>query len=247
MAGKSNFKEFHLQLVDGRTQRPIDDDTGIFVVLTEGSPVKATLYSNGQGDSLSQTTGVTMTDGVVRFWTADSVSAVDVIVHTSESHSFFIESLTVSQHSETVWPEASGLYNLVIPYLVVGASEVVVDTGFDIFPKMLIKDCYIHVTTLGTGAALEVGTSTDSDGFADAVSVAATGFPLTLLEEALTSTSSLIGALLAYATGTGNRKLHRRANATSGANIVYSNTTSSSTAGSGYIYLTYQRIPTGDG
>ena len=246
MAGKSNFKEFHCQLIDGRVDKPIDDDAGVYVVLTENTPVKATLYSDGQGTSLSQTTGVTMTDGVLRFWVADSVSAVDVTILTSEGHSFFLESLTVSQHRVVVWPETCGIYNLIIPYLVVGASEAVVDTGFDIGTKMLIKDCFIHVTTLGTGAALEVGTSTDADGFADAVSVATTGFPVTLLEEALTSTSSLIGALIAYATGTGNRKLHRRANATSGANIVYSNTTSSSTAGSGYIYLTYHRIPSGD-
>ncbi len=246
MAGKSNFKEFHCQLIDGRLNKPIDDDSGVYVVLTENTPVKATLYSDGQGTSLSQTTGVTMTDGVLRFWVGDTVSAVDVTILTSEGHSFFLESLTVSQHSVIVWPETCGIYNLIIPYLVVGASEAVVDTGFDIGTKMLIKDCWIHVTTLGTGAALEVGTSTDSDGFADAVSVAATGFPVTLLEEALTSTSSLLGALIAYATGTGNRKLHRRANSTSGANIVYSNTTSSSTAGSGFIYLTYHRIPSGD-
>jgi hypothetical protein len=225
--------------------KAIDDDSGIFNVLTEGSPVEATIYSDSMGTAASNPG--TLTDGVARFWTLASVTAVDISVVTAQAHAFFLESVSVSDGHITVWPENTGLYTMVIPYLVVGASEAIVDTGFDILTKMLIKDCYIHVTTLGTGAVLDIGTSTDSDGFADGVSAAATGFPVTLLEEALTSTSSLMGALIAYATGTGNRKLHRRANATSGANIVYTNTTSSSTAGSGYIYLTFQRIPSGDG
>jgi hypothetical protein len=189
----------------------------------------------------------TLTDGVARFWTLASVTAVDISVVTAQAHAFFLESVSVSDGHITVWPENTGLYTMVIPYLVVGASEAVVDTGFDILAKMLIKDCYIHVTTVGTGAVLQIGTSTSGAGFANGVSAATTGFPLTLLDEALVSTSSLIGALLAYTTGTQTRKLHRRANATSGANIVYTNTTSSSTAGSGYIYLTFQRIPSGDG
>jgi hypothetical protein len=138
-------------------------------------------------------------------------------------------------------------HNLVIPYQVVGASEAIVDTGFDILANMLVKDVFPHVTTVGTGATLDVGTSTDTDGFLDGVSVATTGYVTTAMEEALVSTSSLIGALLAVATGTNVRKLHKRANATSGANIVYTNTTSSSTAGEGYLYVNYIRVPTTGG
>jgi hypothetical protein len=242
MAGKSNFQEWYIQLVDGRTDKPIDDDAGTYNVLTADDPSEVTLYADGQGTSASNPG--TSSNGVIQFWTASDVTSIDLSVLTSNGHAFFLEGLVPSDHRIVVWPETSGLYNLIIPYQVVGASEAVVDTGFDILANMLIKDCYVHVTTVGTGAALEVGTSTDSDGFADAVSVATTGYPVTLLEEALVSTSSLIGALLANATATNVRKLHRRANATSGANIVYSNTTSSSTAGEGYIYLTFMRIPT---
>jgi len=49
---------------------------------------------------------------------------------------------------------------------------------------------------------------------------------------------------LANITGNYVRKLHRRANATSGANIVYTNATSATTVGAGYIYLRYDRIVT---
>jgi hypothetical protein len=109
---------------------------------------------------------------------------------------------------------------------------------------MLVKDIELDVITAMTGGVLDIGTSTDPDGFADGVSAATTGFPITLLEEALVSTSGLFGALLANATGTYARKKYYRANSTSGASIVYTNTTSSSTAGAGYIYLTFDRLPT---
>jgi hypothetical protein len=118
----------------------------------------------------------------------------------------------------------------------------VVDTGFDIGAGMLVKDMWLHTTTLGTGAVLDIGTSTDTDGFLDGVTVDATGF---LVIQETAASAHQIGALIASATGANVRKLHKRANATSGANIIYTNTTSSSTAGSGYIYLEYRRVPTG--
>jgi len=244
MAGKSNYQEWRIQLVDGRTMKAIDDDSGFFNVLTASTPVEATIYSDSMGTAASNPG--TMTDGVMRFWTLASVTSVDITVLTSEAHSFFLRGVSVSDGHITVWPENNGSQKLIIPYLVVGASEAVVDTGFDIFPKMFIRDCYVHVTTVGTGAALKIGTSTTNGAFASGVSVATTGFPVTLLDEALVSGSSLIGTALAPGTGTNVRQLHRRANATSGANIIYFNTTSSSTAGSGYIYLVYERMPTGD-
>lgn len=238
----SNFTEWSIQLMDGRLNRPISDSAGVVNVLTAGGPSEVTIYSDSSGTSASNPG--TLSNGIFRFWTQSSVTSVDLSVLTSNGHAFFLEDITPSNHRVVVWPENSGLYNLIIPYQVVGASEAIVDTGFDILGNMLIKDCFVHVTTLGTGATLTVGTSTASTGFANGFSAASTGYPVTLLEEANVSTSSLLGSLLANGTGTFARKLHRRANSTSGANIVYTNTTSSSTAGEGYIYLTYQRIPT---
>ena len=220
---------------------PIDDDTGVINVLTADDPSEVTLYSDVNGTS--QANPATFTNGKVRFYTAASTTSIDITGCTANGHAFFYQGITPSVHRIVIDPTRM-VQKLVIPYQVVGASEAVTDTGFDILANMLVTDIEVHVTTLGTGAALDIGTSTDTDGFADGVSAAATGYPVTLLEEALVSTSGLFGALLANATGTDVRKKHRRANATSGANIVYLNTTSSSTAGEGYIYLTYTRIPT---
>lgn len=236
--------EWRLQLLERHgsgVDTPIDDDSGVVNILTAGDPSEVTCYSDVNGTSASNP--MTFKNGWVRFWTAPSVTSIDISGVTANGHAFFYKSFTPSMQRIMIDPTRM-VHRMVIPYQVVGASEAVVDTGFDILDNMLITDIEIHVTTLGTGAQLDVGTSTSPAGFADNVSVAATGYPATVLEEALVSTSSLFGSLLANTTGTNVRKKHRRANATSGANIVYSNTTSSSTAGEGYIYLTYTRIPT---
>lgn len=236
----SNYVEWYIQLVNGRLNKPIDDDSGVYNVLTQNDPAEITVYSDDSGTSGSNPG--TMTNGVIRFWTASSVTAVDISVLTSNGHAFFLEDVTQSDHRVVVWPDQTE-YTLVIPYTYSGASATVVDTGFDQLANMLVKDCFIHVVTAGTGFFLDIGNSTDTDGFADGAAASTTGYPVTLLEEALVSTSSLIGALLANATGTNVRKLSVRANATSGANITYTNTSDSTVAGAGYIYLTYRRIP----
>ena len=236
----SNFIEWRLQLVDARKNTDIDDDSGVYNVLTADDPSEITLYSDKYGTSGSNPG--TMSNGEIHFWTADTVTSCDISILTANGQSFFLEDVTQSDGRVLVDTDRIE-QTLIIPYQVVGASDTVVDTGFDLSANMVVKDVFIHVTTAGTGAALDIGTSTDSDGFADGVSAATTGYPATLLEEALVSTSSLIGALLTVATGPYVRKLHVRANSTSGANIVYANTTASSTAGEGYIYLTFRRLP----
>lgn len=232
-----NLYERHSSGVDTE----VNDSTGIINVLQENDPSEITIYSDINGTTGSNP--MTFNQGRVRFWTATSTTVIDISGVTAKGHAFFYESITPATHRIVVDPTRM-VHRMVIPYQVVGASETVVDTGFDILDNMLVTECELHITTAGTGAALKVGTSTDASGFLAGVSVATTGFPATALEEALVSTSSLIGALLTVTTGPYVRKRHKRSNATSGANIVYQNTTSSSTAGEGYIYITYSRLPT---
>lgn len=242
----TTYTEWHLQLIDGRKSShgasvTIDDDTGVYDVLTAGDPARITLYSDENGTSLSAP--ATMSNGIMRFYTASSVTSVDITLLTANGHAFFLEDITPSNHRVVVYPDKMESI-LILPYKVVGASEAVVDTGFDLSANMLVKDVWLHTTTLGTGAVLDVGTSTDADGFLDGITVDATGYLAAAVFEEVPTSAHQLGALIASTTGKNVRKLHRRANATSGANIVYTNTTSSSTAGAGYVYLNYMRIPT---
>jgi hypothetical protein len=236
----SGYREWYFQLFNMRTRSFVADSTGVCNVLTDGSPVEITLYADQAGTAAANP--ITFTNGVIRFFTADSVSALDLSILTANSHAVFAESVVESVHRIDINPDLM-CQKLVIPYSVVGLSELVFDTGFPINANMLIKDIEVDVFTAMTGGVLTVGTSTATTGFCSGISAATTGFPITLLEEALVSTSAVFGTLLALATGSNVRKKHVRANATSGAKVVLSNTTSSSTAGNGYVYLLFDRLP----
>lgn len=236
----SNYIEWYLQLINGRTQMPIDDDSGIYNVLTQNDPAEITIYSSDSG--ASQANPGTMTDGVIRFWTDSGTTTVDISVLTSNGHAFFLEDVSVNaNHRIVVWPDKIE-QALVIPYTYSGASETIVDTGFDILANMCMKDVFVRTITLGTGFTLECGTSTTTDGFILGLTVDATGYRL-LSETVASLAAPTIGSFLVSTTSGAVRKFHVRANTTSGANIVYSNATSSSTAGAGYIYLIYNRVP----
>lgn len=234
------YTEWQISLFNTRTRTYIDDDTGVCNVLTENSPTEITIYTNDRGTSASNP--ITFTNGTIRFFTADTVTAVDLSILTSNSHAVFAESVTPSNQRIDIDPDRIH-QKLCIPYIIVGASEAVVDTGFDIAANMLMLDIEVDVVTVGTGATLNVGTSTTTTGFGF-VSAATTGIPAALLEEALISGSAGFGTFFTVATGPYVRKKHMRANATSGANIVYGNATSSSTAGNGYIWLKFERMAT---
>ena len=236
----ATFAEYYLQLIDGRLGRPINDDTGLYNVLTASDPTELTIYSSDTG--ASQANPGTMTDGIIRFFTASSITSVDISILTAEGHAFFLEGITPSNHRVIVWPENVN-QQLIIPYNCNTGCNVVVDTGFDIGASMLIKDVFLHITTAATAGPLDVGTSTDTDGFLDAAVVSVTGF--TVLDETVASIAAGIGSLLVSVTSGAVRKHHVRANTTSGANIVYVVTaTNSGGTGEGYVYVVFNRIPT---
>lgn len=236
----ATYKEWYVQLIDGRTGKPIDDDTGKYTVLTASSPVPLTVYSDDKGTSL--TLPATMSNGILNFYTASSVTSLDLSALTANGHAYFLEAVVPSNHRIVVWPENIN-QQLIVPYNANTGCNVVVDTGFDLAADMLVKDVFLHATVASTAGALDVGTSTDTDGFLDAAVVSATGFKV--LDEDVGSAAAGIGALLVSVTSGAVRKFHLRANATSGAQLVYVLTaTNSGGTGSGYIYLTFDRVPT---
>jgi len=236
----AGLREWYFQLFNTRTRGYLNDSTGVCNVLTDGSPVEVAIFSDQAGTAAANP--LAFTNGVIRFWTADTSTSLDLSILTANSHAIFAESVVESMHRIDINPDLM-CQKLVIPYSVVGLSELVFDTGFPINANMLIKDIEVDVFTAMTGGVLLVGTSTATTGFCNGVVASTTGFPITLLEESLVSTSSVFGTLLAIATGMNVRKKHMRANATSGAKVVLGNTTSSSTAGNGYVYLLFDRMP----
>lgn len=177
----ANYTPYSFQLVDRRTKRPVDDDSGQFMVYTAASPSKATVYSDASGTSL--TLPGTLTNGYGQFWTASSVTSVDVSVLTSSGRAYFLEGLTPSQHRLDVDTEKSE-YMLTMGWAILSAHAdgTVSALGFQLQTGMRIKEVFVQKTSagvgVGAGLVVDFGVSGDPDGFIDGITASSTGYDL---------------------------------------------------------------------
>lgn len=252
------YTEYDVQLVDSRTNKWINDDTGLCQVMVASSPVEETIYSDANGTSASNP--MTMTDGRITFYTAIATTTVDISILTAAGHSVFVSGLTPSQHRVVIDQEKYTGKQFITGYALGTASLTVVDTGFDLLSTMLVKDVFLHVTTLGSSTGVYVGVSGTTDGFLALGVVTTTGWkvydtPVYTSNTAgtMVSATQIRGTLLKDFSAGGNtaaegggqgwfvNKAYKVAAATS---LVYANATTNTLAtGSGYIYIIYDLVP----
>jgi len=258
----STYQEWDVQLINARTGNPIDDDSGIYNVLTASDPSEVTIYSDDSGTSASNPG--TMTDGRITFYTASPTTTVDLTFVTATGHAVFVEALTPSQHRVEVNPEALE-QTLITFYTGNVACGAVTNTGFDLPNGALVKDVFLHATDASTAGGIDVGVSTDPNGFLIAAVISATGYknhdaPVVTNATAsqnFVSATQVRGLLIASwqtglvtATAKGDKgyfapKKHKVVDATTGAQLVYTLTaTNSGGSGKGYLYVVYDRVPT---
>ncbi|MFQ5641792.1 MAG: hypothetical protein ACE5IR_27775 [bacterium] len=170
----SNYTEFYMQLINGRTGKPVDDDSGVFNVLNAGLPTEATIFSDERGTSGSNPG--TMTNGVIQFWIDSATTSVDISVMTSTGYAFFLDGITLSDHRIVLWPEGR-TQRLVVPFT---ATTSETDTGFDFPANCVIRDVYQDTVTVDATETIDVGllsseTGGDANGFLALSSVATAG------------------------------------------------------------------------
>ncbi len=248
----SNYVEFYLQLHDGRLDRPLDDDTGVFNVLTAGSPVEATIFSDDLGTS--GTNPGTMTNGVIQFWIDSATTTVDISVMTADGYAFFLKAVSISNHRQVIWKE-DRTQRLVVPFAFSNATEV--DTGFDFPANCIIKDVYLRVVTVDSGEDLDVGilaseSNGDADGFLDAAIVSVAGvvdgkgaanggtnidYVDTIYAGAFLSPGLIQGTDVVAVSGAAVHKLYRTDGTAK--SLSYTGSSGSDTA-AGYIFVEYE-------
>src|SRR5574341_2064000 len=74
----------------------LDADSGVCNVLTAGSPVELTIYSDQGGTAASNP--LTFTDGWIRFYTVATVTSVDLSVLTATGRAVFAKGVVPSQN-----------------------------------------------------------------------------------------------------------------------------------------------------
>jgi hypothetical protein len=185
MAANSALKEFYLQLVNTRTKRPVDDDAGSYQVYQPGSPTRQTIR-DAAGTTLTQAVQFgnfvsrTMTDGIINFFTAQTVTSVDISILTNGGRSYFLKGVAPSQKRVDVTPEDSR-YTLIVGINDSASSTALRSTGFTLRKGMIIDDVFVKVTTAYAGAAtgnnsINIGIAGDSDAFVKLMNVTATGY-----------------------------------------------------------------------
>lgn len=251
----AKYTEYFVQLVNARTKQPINDDTGIYCVLTAGSPVLATIYSDETGTAPAFTAAnvtSTMTDGKIRFFTASSVTSVDLSIVTANGQAVFVSSLTPSQHRVEIDTEKIRQM-MVVPYYnyiptpytsaSITATASVWGNGFSIPANSVVHDCWLRSSTLGTTALQNVGVSGTPTGLLVGATCSVTGF---FVPEELAVSVTLVlsrGALL-LATGVTSEFMRRSIGYTAATAIVFGNATVTTLAAhSGWIYITYDKVP----
>lgn len=181
----ANRREWHLQLVNTRTKKPIDDDSGSFQVYTAGAAARATIYDLANTALTQEVVGTsfvsrTMTDGKLSFLTDYSVSAVDISVLTAGGRSYFLKGLVASNQRVDVDPDKQG-YVLVAAFNDKASCTTVRPLGFRLRKGMVIQDVLVKVTAAFAGSSLlsnrySIGRSGVPKSFINNLTVTALGF-----------------------------------------------------------------------
>lgn len=258
--------EWSFHLVDvtknlGASMPGIDDDIGKMVVLTEDIPDSPALFSDAIGATqIAETAGigvVTFRDGLVRFWTASTVTALDICGITADGRTFSFNSVTPSQHVIPVNP-FHALQLAVIPF---GPSVAETDTGLDLAINSLITvtDVKLRVTTADAARTLGFGLLTgeaggNANGFMVGALMTTVGF-VELLPQITGGTNidfvgtryigdllstSIVGADAVATVGGFTPKVYRTDGVAK--SLTYTGSAGTTTA-AGYVYLSYRKLP----
>jgi hypothetical protein len=164
--------EYYAQLVNTRTKRPIEDDTGEYIVLTAGEAQPADIYTTKEATTkkayTALTSASTMTNGVIQFWTAADVDSVDITIVTETGHAVFVAGLTPSQHRIDVTEEEIRQV-MVAPYYAsiagLTATASAWGNGLAVPANSWVYDVYVKTTVLGTTSTIDFGLSGDLPDF----------------------------------------------------------------------------------
>ena len=180
-------REWNIKLINTRTKKFINDDTGVFQVYEDGVPERVQIFTAAGADVSQQLSAfnddygsATMTDGTLRFWTARTTTIVDVSILTAGGRAYFLDGITQSEHRVDVDPDQQD-FVLTVAVGDRGKASHVRNLGFVLKQGMLIKDVICDVKRVFAGASTtaanaSLGTSGVNSGFLALVELSSTGF-----------------------------------------------------------------------
>ena len=234
------MKHYHIQLTSGYNGAAVIAAGGTCYVAVAGGARKVTLQNK---DGSAKANPVALVNGAIDFYTADSVSKVDLYIQAPNGSGKVQKNVTPSGDSSL--PIYSGGINsaLVIPFSIFDTTaNVETATGFVCPTKGAVLPMpSVDVLTVDAGMTIDVGTlssdSGDADGFIDGVSLASAA---TLTKASVANGAITLGVLLwAQDSANAGDEAPEMNVSMSGKGITYTLSASSDT-GEGFIRLPVQ-------
>jgi hypothetical protein len=202
---------------------------GKATVTAAGSQARATLY-NKDGSALANP--ISLTRGAGEFYTANTVTAVDLFILTGGAYSVNLWNVGPDALHEVPVDRSARTQCLVIPFSIADqlANATERDTGIDLIAGMVMQPFpYVKVVTIDSGISIDVGTGEavpaeggDDNGFISAISL---------------TSAALVG-------DTGSALLNAVEYIAPAISLTWKLSTGADT-GTGYIFLPYRVLTTG--
>ena len=100
--------EWVLQIINGRTGEPVNDDSGIYNAMKDGDPTLETIYAQQQDSSSVTQNGASppvFSNGRARWFTDPDITVIDFSYLTANGECGFMKGITPSNHRIVIWPE----------------------------------------------------------------------------------------------------------------------------------------------
>lgn len=172
-------KHFRIQLVD-ILGKLIQTAGGVAYVCANGDYPKIAVATSADGTAATSNNPISLDYGLIEFWTATTVNAVDIYVQCPNGEFVVEKNVLASGPNEIVVPPGK-FFNMQIPF---SADDITAntetETGFtEPSNAIMLPEASVYVGTIDATETIEVGTlstdSGDADGFIDGVSVATAG------------------------------------------------------------------------
>jgi len=188
------MRHYRIQLINSVDGKAIQDAGGKAYISAQGSPEKISLL---QADGSAATNPVALTNGMLDFYVADSVAAVDLFVQSPSGH-FLVHKNVAASGPNTLYVDKSKAQTMfVIPFHVDDQTGDNTETltGFTI-PGAIQPSVAVDVDDIDATETIDVGTDSGESGDADAFIVGASVGTAGYIKATLLNSGTTLGAKL---------------------------------------------------
>ena len=176
-------KGYRIQLEDHVTQAVIETAGGVCYVAAAGASSKVAISATLTGAQATSNNPVALTNGLIEFYTANSVNSVDLYIMAPGGQFVVAKGIEPSGPNELFVDTNQKNQVAVIPFDIADTTAATeTDTGFDLPQNAAVMPVGlgVHTVTVDATEDIDVGilaseSGGDADGFMDAVSVATAG------------------------------------------------------------------------